>query len=103
MTSSGSDNSSTSSSKNNKSSVCTFTLFTNYEKITLVADTEKEKQMWINVIQFNKDQEDNPSPTTNASPLVTTTPGMTPYGIKCSENLYELFSDSFIFIVIFVF
>ena len=67
--------------KNSKSSICTFTLFTNYEKITLVADTEKEKQMWVNVIQFNKDQEDNPSSsstsTVNGSnnPLLTATTG----------------------------
>ena len=38
---------------------CSFTLFTNEERISLTADTEKQKLNWINVIQFNKNQEDS--------------------------------------------
>ena len=58
-----------SSAKSSKSttSQLSFTLFTNSEKLVLAADTEKEKTLWTNVIQFNKNQEDNSSSTSTSA------------------------------------
>ena len=32
-------------------------MYTNLEKITLTADTENQKDLWIKVIEFNREQE----------------------------------------------